>query len=67
MDIIKKFCVDEFTHWWKNYEQPWCQHWKIDSWGIKEIASVSVVGKVVELDLLKTNLKKGIVPIKVKL
>jgi hypothetical protein len=67
IDTMKKFCVDEFVHWWKDYEQPWCQHWKIDSWGIKEIASVSVVGKVVELDLLKSNLKNRIVPVKVEL
>lgn len=67
VDTLQRFQVNKFNSWWKDYEEKWCQHWGLPHWGIHDIASVSVIGRVKDLDLFKLNLQKSITPNKVKL
>jgi hypothetical protein len=66
-NFFDRYNIEEFNHWWKDYEKSWCQYWNIPSWSITDIASVSVIGKVDQVELLKSNLQKQIVPLQVKL
>lgn len=66
-DFTGHLDIQGFNTWWKEYESTWCQHWTIDHWGIKEITSVSVVGQIDDLNLLKINLQQHISPTKIEL
>lgn len=66
-DFTENLDVHGFNNWWKDYESLWCQHWNIKQWGMKEIASVSVIGQIDNLDLLATNLQQQILPTKIRL
>jgi hypothetical protein len=62
------FCasnVTEFAPWWEQYSQPLCQYWNIPSWTVHDIFSVSVFGKVPNIEAIITNLKNNYNPVKV--
>lgn len=66
-DFVNHEDQDEFCQWWKNYETAWCQHWGIDHWGIREIAGVTVIGQVDNVELLDFNLSQNIHPQRLQL
>lgn len=61
----KHFTADKnfrkFHHWWHQYHNDWCAHWKLPQWGLTEMYSVLVFGNVNAHDIntleqcLKTN------------
>ena len=59
--------VDAFNEWWKDYEQPWCQHWGITSWSLEDQHSVVVIGRIEDYDRLESNLKHNLSITKVTL
>lgn len=67
IDFMLKIKVDEFNNWWKEFEEPWCQHWNIPHWGIKEIRSVNVIGHINDIETVKSNLKQQIMPTRIQL
>jgi hypothetical protein len=67
MDKLKNIQCDEFSTWWKDYQQEWTKHWNIPSWNIENIFGVSVFGKTTQIELLKQQLKNNTVPVKVLL
>jgi hypothetical protein len=66
-NFYSKFDIQTFNNWWKEYEQDWCKHWNIAQWGIKEIASVSVIGRVANVDQIKLHLQKQSFPTQIKI
>jgi hypothetical protein len=66
-NFIDHYDVEGFNNWWKDYEQPWCRHWNISTWGIQQIASVSVIGNISDIELVKTNLQKEILPCQIQI
>jgi hypothetical protein len=67
MDRLKNIQCDEFSAWWKDYQQDWKNHWNIPNWNIENIFGVSVFGKTNQAELLKEQLKNNAVPIRVVL
>jgi hypothetical protein len=67
VDFISQCNVQEFNQWWANYKHLWCQHWNIPSWNIEDMMSVSVVGHIADIDLVKSKLQQGIVPTQISL
>jgi hypothetical protein len=62
MDKIEGIEVEQFNSWWKNYQQEWCQHWNIAKWDIDDIFSVTLFGRVPDVETIKTQLKNHINP-----
>lgn len=56
-----------FNDWWKHYQQEWCQHWGLKSWTLQNMCSVSVIGRVDDVDFLKSLLTDRVSPIGVVL
>jgi hypothetical protein len=50
-DFLQKSNSIEFLDWWKQYQEPWCQHWGIDSWSIENMAGAIPLGKI-KVDLI---------------
>jgi hypothetical protein len=67
MDKLKNTQRDEFSSWWKDYQQKWTEHWNIPSWNIENIFGISVFGKTTQVELLKEQLKNNAVPVRVTL
>jgi hypothetical protein len=64
-DTLENVKVDEFTEWWKQYSKPWCDHWGLESWTIKDIYAANVFGNVPDIDRIIFNLKNNILPVRV--
>jgi len=64
IDLLKTKDAIGFNDWWEQYQRTWCQHWKIDQWTLRDIASGYLVGKIKNMDHLMHNLKNNIYPIK---
>lgn len=67
IDFLDNKEVDAFNQWWKEYHDPWCQHWKIESWPIEKIFSIIPIGKLPDIDSLISKLKDQINPQKIVL
>lgn len=67
IDKLKNKQCNEFSSWWKDYEQAWTEYWNIPSWNIENIFGVSVFGKTNQIDLLKRQLKNNAVPTRIML
>jgi len=59
--------VQEFNSWWNDYEEPWCRHWNIPSWDIKDMVSVGVIGNIAKIELVKSKLQQQIMPTQIRL
>lgn len=59
IDRLKDKQCDEFSSWWKDYQQEWTKHWNISQWSIENIFGVSVFGKTTQVELLKEQLKNN--------
>jgi hypothetical protein len=67
IDKLKNIQCDEFSSWWKDYQQEWTQYWNISSWNIENIFGVSVFGKTTQIELLKEQLKNNAMPVRISL
>jgi hypothetical protein len=56
-----------FENWWEKYHTDWAKHWGIPHWKIENMFGVCVFGKIIQVDLLKAQLKNNAVPIKISL
>jgi len=65
IDTLKNKKKSEFEKWWAQYHPIWCRYWNLESWTIKDMYSVTVIGKVDDVELIKTQLKNNINPIKI--
>jgi len=50
-DFLQNSKSMEFLDWWKQYQEPWCRHWGIDSWSIENIVGSIPLGKI-KVDLI---------------
>jgi hypothetical protein len=57
----------EFNEWWKDYEKPWCEHWGIESWNLKQMFGFNTIGHVDDLDTVKQALQNNHLPTKMRL
>lgn len=67
VDFDDRTDKNEFSQWWQNHEQPWCQHWGINQWGVAEIFAVSVIGHIDDIDSVDLNLQKNMLPTRIRL
>lgn len=65
IDRLKNKQCDEFSTWWKDYQQEWATHWNIPSWTVENIFGVSVFGKTTQIELLKEQLENMAVPVRI--
>lgn len=59
-NLIENKDVKSFEHWWKEYHDSWCKHWKIPNWTVKDQFSVLKIGKILDIALLENVLKQQI-------
>lgn len=67
IDFLKGIDVHGFETWWKQYSTPWCQHWQIPSWGVSDIFSTSVFGRVPDFALIAEQLQNNVYPTRISL
>jgi hypothetical protein len=67
IDTLENIKQEEFNLWWKDRSQPWCQHWDIPSWTLHDMYSVSVFGKVSNVETIIQQLTNQVKPSKVLL
>jgi hypothetical protein len=67
IDTVANKPIAEFESWWNQYKKIWCQHWNLPDWTVKDIFSYAVFGQVADVELLKTNLKNNITPVRILL
>jgi len=67
IDTLENIKQEEFDLWWKDHSQKWCQYWNIQSWTLRDMYSVSVFGKVSNIETIQEQLTNKINPSKVLL
>jgi len=57
----------EFLNWWKQYQEPWCHHWKLKNWQMEHIEGAIPLGKISKIQFfnLEKNLKNNNYPTRV--
>lgn len=65
IDTLENINQQEFNFWWHNRSQKWCQHWNIPSWTLHDMYSVSVFGKVPDVETIIQQLKNQVKPSKI--
>ena len=66
-DTLRNAQVTEFESWWKDYSEELCRYYQVPSWTTEDIFSVSVFGRIDDVDSIKQYLKNNIVPVKVEI
>jgi len=64
IDKMQNVCVNEFNAWWAHYETPWCSHWNIESWSVKDMHASTLIGHTDHI-VIKNKLAQKIYPVKV--
>jgi hypothetical protein len=67
IDFISQCNVPDFNNWWKDYQEEWCCYWNIPSWDLKDMVSVGVIGRIANIELVKSKLQQQIMPTKIQL
>jgi hypothetical protein len=67
IDRLENIKQQEFNFWWSDRSQKWCQHWNIPSWTLHDMYSVTVFGKVSNVETIIQQLKNQVKPSKVLL
>lgn len=67
IDFLSHKKISEFAHWWEQYHDRWCAHWKIDHWTIEDMFGISSVGNANNFVGLQKCLTQGNNPRWIKL
>lgn len=67
LSLLPLIDVDKFDSWWSNYEQDWCQHWKLQEWKLHHMCGAVVIGQVQNFDTFKELVEQNIPPTYIKL
>lgn len=69
MDFMENKDHVRFESWWQHFEKPWCDHWQIKSWSLRDQCSVIPIGDLGSngLEKVKQWLSEGYYPVHVGL
>ena len=67
IDTLTDIDIENFEPWWAQYQEVLCKHWNQATWAAKDIFSVSVFGRVPNFEMITTQLKNHVTPVKVLL
>ena len=58
---------EKFTEWFKQYEEQWKKHWKVDDWTLDEIISITSIpiGVMNEVDVFTEKMKDNRIPTRI--
>jgi len=66
-NFLQKNGLDKFESWWSIRKEPWCQHWNIADWNVKNIFGVIKIGTFDDISLLTTLLENNKFPHRIQL
>jgi len=59
--------LEEFKAWWSKYEEDWCRHWNLKSWSVTDMFSNAILGRIEDINTVKSLLQNNINPIRVSM